>query len=95
MEPRQPSKTELLLAAASTLAMMWCMLPAHQQKQLAMRATAWAQRLAARLAHAEGHAGMGDELAGHGGQARQRYSLAYRLSRLRDQFGQQLDRMRP
>jgi len=95
MEPRRPGKVELVLAVLSTAAMVWCMLPEHQQKLAAMRVTAFAQRLAGRLARLEGHAGMGDEIAGHGGRARQQYSAAYLLSRLRDELGRQLDRLRP
>jgi len=94
MEPRQPGKLELILAAASTAAMMWCMLPEHQRRLMAMRTVAALQRLAARAARLQGHAGMGDELAGRA-QARQRYSAAYHLSRARDAFGAQLGRMRP
>jgi hypothetical protein len=60
-----------------------------------MRLTAVLQRLAARAARREGHAGMGEELAGHTGDAERRYSLAYSLSRARDACGRALESMRP
>jgi len=94
MEPRQPGKLELALAVISTAVMMWLMLPEHQRRLLVMRSLARAQALAARAAHLEGHAAMGDELAGLA-QARQRYSATYQLSRLRDAISGQLERMRP
>ena len=94
MEPRQPGKLELALAVISTAVMIWLMLPEHQRRLLVMRSLARGQALAGRAARLEGHAAMGDELAGLS-QARQRYSAAFWLSRARDQLGTQLDRMRP
>jgi hypothetical protein len=91
---RQPGKLELALAVISTGAMMWCMLPEHQRRLLMMRFLARLQVLAARAARLEGHAAMGDELAGLP-QARQQYSAAFWLSRARDHLGAQLQRMRP
>jgi hypothetical protein len=70
------------------------MLPEHQRRLLAMRFLARAQVLAARAARLEGHAAMGDELAGLA-QARQRYSAAFWLSRARDQLAARLEQMRP
>lgn len=94
MGRRQPTLLELLIALASTGAACWWMLPEHQRQLIAMRALATGRRLAARMASSQGHAGMGDELAGRS-QARQYYSAAYRLARLRDELGRRLDGMRP
>ena len=94
MESRRPGKLELALAVASTLLMVWLTLPEHQRQLLTMQATAAGRDLAGRLARAQGHAGMGDELDGHT-TARQHYGAAYRLSRLRDQLAVHLDRLRP
>jgi hypothetical protein len=94
MESRRPGKLELLVALTSTLLMLWLTLPEHQRQLLTMQAAAAGRDLAGRLARAQGHAGMGDELDGHA-RARQHYGAAYRLSRLRDHLAAQLDRLRP
>lgn len=92
MEPRQPGKLELLLATASTLVAVWYMMPPQEQTWMKLRALRSLHRLAGRLALREGHAGMGDELAGRDFQ---RYGLALRLSQARDALGQALEAMRP
>lgn len=92
---RRPGKLELLVALISTAAMLWCLIPEHQRKLMAMRSLDGARRLAARAARAQGHAGMGDELAGAGGPARQHYGTAARLSQLRDELARRLDGMGP
>src|SRR5262249_50063445 len=94
VESRRPGKLELLTAIASTLLMVWAMLPEHQRQLLAMKTAAASRNLAGNLARRQGHAGMGDELAGRG-QGRQHYGAAYHLSRARDELGRVLDRMRP
>lgn len=94
MEPRRPGKAEILLALASTLATAWASLPPHQRQLAGMRVLSWAQRASAQLARLQGHAGMGDELAGRP-QAAQLYRTAYGFSQLRDRLGAALDRMRP
>lgn len=94
MDRRQPTLLELLIALASTGAACWWMLPEHQRQLIAMRALATGRRLAARMASSQGHAGMGDELAG-GQLAGQHYRAAYRLARLRDELGRRLEAMRP
>jgi hypothetical protein len=70
------------------------MLPAHQQQLITMRLLAAGRRCAGRMASLQGHAGMGDELAG-GRLAGQHYAAAYRLARFRDELGRRLDGMRP
>ena len=92
MEPRRPGKLEALLTLASIAVATWYMIPGHDREQIKMQATARLQRLSARLAWREGHRGMGDELAGRDWQ---RYSVAYRLSQLRDRLAQVLEEMRP
>lgn len=89
----RPGKTEQLLALASTLVMAWCMLPPHQRQLITMRLLDRARRLTARLAHAEGHRGMADELAGR--DPLPRYGGAYALARLHDALGRALERVRP
>lgn len=92
---RRPGKLELLVALISTGAMLWCLIPEHERQLMAMRSVDLARRLAARVARAQGHAGMGDELAGARGPARQHYSTAALLGRLRDEFARRLDGYRP
>ena len=93
MEHRGPGKTEQFLALLSTGLMVWFMLPEHQRRLVLMRAAERARSLAARLARAEGHAGMGDELAGRDPAAR--YGGAYVLARVRDWLGGLPERWRP
>ena len=94
MGNRQPTALELLIALLSTGAAVWWMLPEHQRQLIAMRALDGGRRLAARMASLQGHAGMGDELAG-GRLAGQHYATAYRLARVRDELARRLDGMRP
>lgn len=95
MDPRRrPGKLELVQAVLMLGLTVWLMLPEHQRQLLAMRAAATGRDLAGRLARAQGHAGMGDELDGHP-QARQHYRTAYRLARMRDDLAGLLDRLRP
>ena len=89
----RPGKTEQLLALVSTAAMAWCMLPEHQRRLFLMRAAETLRRLAASRALAEGYRGMRAELAG--GDPDPRYGAALVLSRVRDELGKALERMRP
>ena len=91
----RPDRLRQALAILLTAVTIWMMLPEHQRKLTVMRLTAFGQRLAGRAARREGHAGMGDELAGKRGDAERRYSLAYSLSKARDSFGRALESMRP
>lgn len=93
MEPRSPGRLEQLLALASTLVMAWLMLPEHQRTLILMRAAERARNLTGRLARAEGHAGMGEELAGRDPGAR--YGGAYALARARDWLAGLPERWRP
>ena len=89
----RPGRAEQILALISTLVMGWFMMPEHQRKLIIMRALAWAARVSGRLAATEGHAGMGDELAGRDPAAR--YGGAYFLARCRDELASVIERMRP
>ena len=91
----RPDRLRQALALILTCATIWMMLPEHQRRLTVMRLTAFGQRLAARAARREGHAGMGEELAGKRGDAERRYSLAYSLSKARDSFARALESMRP
>jgi len=91
----RPDRLRQALAILLTAVTIWMMLPEYQRKLTVMRLTAFGQRLAGRAARREGHAGMGDELAGKRGDAERRYSLAYSLSKARDSFGRALESMRP
>jgi hypothetical protein len=75
--------------------MLWMMLPEHQRTLILMRTARLLQLAAHRAARREGQAGMGDELAGRGGDAARRYSLAYTLARVRDRAGNALEQLRP
>lgn len=96
MEPRRPGKAELLMALLSTATMAaltwYSMASPAEREQARMRALAGLHRLAGRLARRAGHKGMGDELAG---RDYQRYSVAFRLSQLRDRLARELEDMRP
>jgi hypothetical protein len=96
MERRQPGKTEVLLAAVTTLvsaaAMTWYMIPQQERYWIRLRMLRSLHHASGRLARRVGHAGMGDELAGLDFQ---RYGLAYRLSRMRDTLGKRLEDMKP
>ena len=93
MEHRGPGKIEQFLALLSTGLMAWFMLPEHQRRLVLMRAAERGRLLAARLARAEGHAGMADELAGRDPAAR--YGGAYVLARARDWLASLPERWRP
>ena len=90
-----PGRLQRIAALALTLAMLWVTLPEHQRTLILMRTAAGLQRIAHRAARREGHAGMGDELAGRGGDAARRYTLAYTLARVRDRAGAVLEQLRP
>jgi hypothetical protein len=92
VEPRKPGKAELFLALISTGVAAWYMMPPQEQYWMKLRALRALHRVSGRLARREGHAGMGDELAG---REFYRYGLAYRLSRARDALGRALEEMRP
>lgn len=93
MEPRRPGKLELLLATLSTGAMVWFMMPAQERMWVRLRTVAGLRRAAARLASLEGHAGMGDELAGRDPSAR--YGGAVMLGKMRDLLDKAAEAMRP
>lgn len=95
MDKPQPGRVQQVMGIILTLGMIWFMLPEHQRRLILMRITHGAQRAAGRAARREGHAGMGDELAGQAGQAERRYSAAYSFSRARDAFGRALESLRP
>lgn len=95
MEQRRPGWTELLAAVLSTAAMVWCLIPEHERRLMVMRSLYLARRAAARVAAAQGHAGMGDELGGLAGPARQHYSTAAAVGQLRDALTRRLERLRP
>ena len=92
MDSRRPGILEVLVALASTAVGAWLMMSPQEQYWIKLRALRTAQRAAGHLARREGHAGMGDELAGRDFW---RYSLAYQMSRVRDALGQVLEDMRP
>jgi hypothetical protein len=91
----RPGRLQQAMAAILMTVTLWLMLPEHQRRLIVMRATALGQRLTARAAHAEGHAGMGNELAGRPEDAERHYQAATTLSRARDAFSRALDSMRP
>ena len=91
----QPGRMQQIAGLVLTLVMLWMMLPEHQRRLILMRAAHSLQRAAARAAHREGHAGMGNELDGRPGDAHRRYSAAYHLSRARDAFTASLEALRP
>ena len=99
MDYRQPSKTEQLIALLTALttlaAVAWQMVPEHDRRLAAMRATASLRGLLARAALGLGHEGMRNELGGQSSLAGQHYGAALHLSRLRDRLTVTLDRMRP
>ena len=90
--PRKPGKLESLLAVTSAAITMWYMTPPQERYWIRLRTVRILHRAAARLALAEGHRGMLDELAG---RDMARYPVAYACSRARDALGRALDQMRP
>lgn len=64
----------------------WAELPEWQRELIIRQARDRLKRSAASAARVTGHRAMGDELAGRAGDARHGYSLAYRLSALRDRL---------
>jgi hypothetical protein len=93
VEPRRPGWLEQLLALASSLIMVWVILPEHQRKAIMMRFASSVRHALARFAVAEGRAGMADELAGR--DPMPRYGAALALSRCRDRLSAALTRMGP
>ena len=87
---RRPTKAEMLLMIATSLsgmaAALWMEMSPAQRELLAMTVRARCRRAAAVLARATGHHGMGHELAGREGAASLRYTVAYKLSMLRDRL---------
>lgn len=92
MEPRRPGKAEQIAALASALLMAWYMMPPQERQIAKLRVLQFAHRLASRLARAEGHRGMGDELAG---REYFRYAVALRLGQARDKLAKALEDARP
>jgi hypothetical protein len=90
----RPGRAATLAAALISLGVMvWARIPQHQRKLLLMQVTDRLRRAAARAAAGEGHAGMGDELAGR--DPGPKYRAAFHLSRARDAFGRALEGMQP
>lgn len=94
MDYQGPGRIQRILALLLSLLIMWGMLPEHQRKLIIMRLTLAMQRVSGTAARAEGHRGMGDELAGRVGEAERRYSVAYTLSRWRDAAARGYEAMR-
>src|SRR5215469_15750814 len=95
-EQHRPAWLELMLGLvtlAGTAWMVWAQLPEQERYWMRLSVTGRLRRLAAGLAVREGHAGMGDELAGRNPAAR--YNAALALSRCRDRLGRALEAMRP
>lgn len=92
MEPRKPTRLEQAIAVASALVMAWSVMPEYQRWEIRFRMLQLAHRATSKLAWREGHRAMGDELAG---RELHRYPMAYRLSRLRDRIGAEIEGMRP
>ena len=84
-EDRHPVRQIVLLLIVTGI-MAWSELPDWQRAAIQARTLAKARRVAAWMARRSGHAAMGDELAGHNDAALAGYSLAYRLSKLRDRL---------
>jgi hypothetical protein len=94
MERKQgPTVTEQLIALGSAAAMVWVMMPAQERFWLSLRTVALAHRVAARLARAEGRAGMGQELSGRDPEPW--YGTAVLAGHVRDALGRHLERMKP
>ena len=90
----KPSKWEQLAALIVSALVVWQTLPDHQRKLITMRGLGMAQMVLARWARSEGRAGMGDELAGRGGQAARQYAVTFKLSLARDKITAALESMR-
>ena len=84
-EDRHPLR-QLVLLLIVTGVMAWSELPEWQRAALRAKAAARTRRLVAWMARRCGHAAMRDELAGHREAAHAGYSLAYRLSQVRDRL---------
>ena len=84
-EDRHPIRQVILLLLVTGI-MAWSELPDWQRAAIQAKTAARARRMLAWMARRSGHAAMGDELAGHSDAASAGYSLAYRLSRLRDRL---------
>jgi hypothetical protein len=76
----------LVLSVIGTAAMIWMEIPETQRLWIILSVRMRAQRLAHRAAYRAGHLGMGRELHHDEPSAAVSYSLAYRLSRLRDRL---------
>jgi hypothetical protein len=71
------------------------MMPAQERMWVTLRTVGRLHRLAGRLARSEGHAGMGDELAGRRELAWSRYGGAYVAARCEAALARSLERMKP
>jgi hypothetical protein len=89
------SRAEQIAALIVATLAVWQTLPDHQRRLIQMRALTVLQRVLAGWARSEGHAGMGDELAGRWGVAARRYAATLKLSVARDKAAQLLDSLRP
>ena len=93
MEQRGPSLVEQLVTLASAGIMVWVMMPPQERLWVQLRMVGVARRYADRLARLEGHAGMGDELAGRDPWSR--YGGAVLAGRCRDRLDRVLTDMKP
>lgn len=84
-ENRHPARQVILLLLVTGV-MVWSELPDWQRAAIRARVAVRTRRAVAWMARRSGHAAMGDELAGHSDAALAGYSLAYRLSKLRDRL---------
>ena len=91
----QPGRVQRIAALIVSLGMIWYMLPDHHRQLIQMRVVHTAQRVTARLARAEGHTGMSEEIAGRPGGAARHYAAAEGFGRARDALGRVLEGMRP
>ena len=86
MDPQRPGRTQQAAALIMTAALIWFTLPEWQRRLLTARAGARIERLAGRVARAEGRLGMGHELHDRLGAAQRSYGAAYELMQLRERL---------
>lgn len=91
-ESQRPGRVQQAMAAASALLIVWFSLPEQERRWMVLRTVGFAHRYAARLARAEGFAGMGDELKGR--DPSPRYGGAVLAARVRDGLAEMLLKMR-
>jgi hypothetical protein len=74
------------ITVAGAMAIVWAEMPPDQRMMATLTAKARAYRLLSRAARRAGRVGMAHELARHQPTAATSYSLAYRLSIMRDRL---------